>query len=253
MRKKIKILAHITGWLVLLAAIIVTFAFSYTETATVECSEIVIQYDEDQAVRLGRQEIIRLVNVADNQVIGKRFREINSEVIEREVEKHNTIEKADAFKLIIRDTTGYRGVLSIKVKYRDPLLRVISSQGSFYLDKYGHRFPTSIYYSSNVLVASGNVSEDFAREQLLPLAGFIAEDDFWKAQIRQVHVNGHEELVLTPLVGDQLIEFGSAGDFREKFRNLMAFYEQVLSNSNWNKYERISVKYKNQVIGKKSD
>jgi len=241
------------GWFILLAAIIVTLAFSYTETSKVECSEIVINYDESQAVRLGRQEIIRLINAADNKVIGKKFREINADEIESEVEKHNTIEKADAFKVIIRDTTGYRGVLGIKVKYRDPLLRVISSQGSYYLDKYGHRFPTSIYYSSNVLVATGNVSEDFAREQLLPLARFISDNDFWKAQIKQIHVSGHEELVLTPLVGDQLIEFGSAGNFREKFRNLMAFYEQVLSDSNWNKYERISVKYKNQIIGKKSE
>lgn len=241
------------GWSILLAAIIVTLAFSYTETSKVECSEIVINYDESQAVRLGRQEIIRLINAADNKVIGKRFREINSDVIESEVEKHSTIEKADAFKVIIRDTTGYRGVLGVKVKYRDPLLRVISSQGSFYLDQFGHRFPTSIYYSSNVLVATGNVSEDFAREQLLPLARYISGNDFWKAQIKQIHVSGHEELVMTPLVGDQLIEFGSADNFREKFRNLMAFYEQVLSDSNWNKYERISVKYKNQVIGKKSE
>jgi len=30
-----------------------------------------------------------------------------------------------------------------------------------------------------------------------------------------------------------------------------AFYEQVMAQNNWNKYEQISVKYKNQVIAKK--
>ena len=31
-----------------------------------------------------------------------------------------------------------------------------------------------------------------------------------------------------------------------------AFYEQVLTEGYWNKYKRISVKYKNQVIAKKN-
>jgi cell division protein FtsQ len=82
---------------------------------------------------------------------------------------------------------------------------------------------------------------------------YVVGNDFWQAQIKQIHVDRNEELILTPLVGNQLIEFGTAENYREKLRNLMAFYEEVLTNSNWNKYERINLKYNNQIIAKKRD
>ncbi len=32
---------------------------------------------------------------------------------------------------------------------------------------------------------------------------------------------------------------------------MKAFYTQVLANNNWHKYEKVSLKFKNQVIAKK--
>jgi cell division protein FtsQ len=102
-----------------------------------------------------------------------------------------------------------------------------------------------------VLVATGYFSEDFAKEQLLPFALFLEENPFWKAQIEQVHVEQNGNVVLTPLVGDHLIELGNMQNYVEKLRNMKAFYEQVLVLNNWDKYQTISLKYKNQVIAKK--
>jgi len=59
------------------------------------------------------------------------------------------------------------------------------------------------------------------------------------------------DLILTPLMGDHLIELGTSDNLQEKFRNMKAFYKQVLANRNWNKYESISLKYNNQVIAKR--
>ena len=43
--------------------------------------------------------------------------------------------------------------------------------------------------------------------------------------------------LLTPLVGDHLIELGTLENYPEKLRNMKAFYKQVMANNNWNKYE----------------
>jgi len=49
-----------------------------------------------------------------------------------------------------------------------------------------------------------------------------------------------------------LIEFGNVEHMEKKFRNLKAFYEQVLKDNNWNKYSRIILRFENQVVAKKS-
>jgi cell division protein FtsQ len=251
MKKEIKILFHITAWFLLIAVISATLAFSFSETAEVVCTGIELKFKKDQPVSLTKQEILRMMNSADKNFQGKRLRDINSEVFEREIEKNSSVLKSDVYKLVVRDSTGYKGVLAVKIKYRTPAIRVMSSHGNFYMDEYGHRFPASLRYAANVLLITGNVNEDLAREKILPLALHIAKHDFWKAQIKQIHVNTNEELLLTPLVGDQIIEFGGTENYAEKFRNLLAFYEQVVSNENWDKYERINLKYTNQIIGKK--
>jgi cell division protein FtsQ len=251
MKRKIKILAHIFAWIILVVALVVTLAFSWAETSSAECREIVVKYDGNQSVQLSSQDIIRIVKAADNKLIGKKLSEINSEEIEQELESHSAILKADAYKLVVRDSSSYKGVLAVKVRHRTPIMRVMTSDANYYLDAEGVKFPTSTRYSANVVIVTGNVNEELARNSLLPMILYVAQNDFWQAQIKQIHVDRNEEIILTPLVGNQLIEFGTAGNYREKLRNLMAFYQQVMTNSNWNKYERINLKYSNQIIAKK--
>ena len=120
------------------------------------------------------------------------------------------------------------------------------------MDKTGSRIPVSVNYAADVPVATGNISTEMAKTELLPFVEFIQRNKFWKAQIKQIQVTSTGELILTTLVGDQLIEFGTTENMEKKFRNLRAFYEQVLKDNNWEKYTRIILKFDNQVIAKKS-
>ncbi len=253
MKRKLKTLFQFAGWLILIGAIGVTLAFSHVEISGVPCADIEIRTNDNDPVKLSRQQIVRIVNSVDKNIKGKKLNEINSEELEQEIEKNNAVLKASVYKMVVRDTADYRGILTVKIKHRVPIIRVMSSNGNYYMDENGQAFPSTQASTGKVLVVTGNVREEFARENLLPVVQFITSDDFWNAQIKQIHVNGNEELLLTPLVGDQIIEFGTTEKYREKFRNLMAFYDEVLANSNWDKYERINLKYNNQIIGKKRD
>ncbi|MEE4287154.1 MAG: hypothetical protein V2I31_13455 [Mariniphaga sp.] len=241
----------LTGYILLTAFIVVTLAFSSRESRHVSCRNIEIEFNENEIIKTSREEVARLINVADNQLVGKELREINTEQIEKEIEKHQAILNAEVFKVVAKDSTSYKGILGVRVKHREPVLRIMSSGGTYYLDKTGEQIPISSSYTANVLVATGYFSEDFAKEQLLPFALFLEENPFWKAQIEQVHVEQNGNVVLTPLVGDHLIELGNMQNYVEKLRNMKAFYEQVLVLNNWDKYQTISLKYKNQVIAKK--
>ena len=244
-------LLKLTGYLVLVVFIIVTLAFTSNESKNITCRSIEVEFRNEEVIKINKEEIIRLVKSADNHLLGKRLFQVNAEFIEKEVEKHQAIFKAEVYKVVAKDSTSYKGILAVEVKHREPVVRIMSADGSYYLDENGVKIPISANYSADVLVTTGHFSEQFAKARLLPFILFIESDEFWKAQIEQVHVEKNGDIILVPLVGDHLIELGKLDNYYEKLRNMKAFYGQVLANNNWNKYKSVSLKYNNQVIAKK--
>lgn len=244
-------LLKISGFLVLVIFIIGTLAFSSFESKDVLCRNIEVDYSSDEIIQIDKNEIIRLVKASDNKILNKKLKQINAENIEKAIEKHDAIINAEVYKVIAKDTGSYKGILAVKVKHRKPVLRVMANSGNYYLDEYGGQIPTSSNYSANVLAATGFITEDFAKKDLLPFVLFVENDDFWRAQIEQIHIEKDGDILLTPLVGEHIVEFGDLDDYQKKLRNMKAFYQQVLAQNNWNKYKTISLKYNNQVIAKK--
>lgn len=242
---------RLAGYLVLMMFFIVTLAFTSHQSKNVPCRNIEIEFGNDDVIKLSKAEISRMIKSADKHITEKKLEDINAEVIEKAVEENPAILKAEVYKVVAKDTTSFKGIVTVRVKHRRPVVRVMSESGIYYLDKFGDKIPISTSYTANVLVATGAFSEKYARQQLLPFVLFVENDDFWKAQIKQVHVEKSGDVILTPLVGDQIIELGKLAGFQEKLRNMKAFYNQVLANNNWDKYKRISLKFKNQVVAKK--
>ncbi len=251
MKRILKKIFYFLGGILLGVFLVVTLAFSSRETEGVKCEEIAVRYAGNQTIRLTPREIKRIVSLTNQKIIGKKLSEVNTETIEARVARHPAILKADAYKTVARDSSGYKGVVTIKVRHRIPVLRVISADGNFFLDKTGSRIPASVNFAANVPLVTGNVRRAEVFEELLSFVNYIQEDHFWRAQIKQIHVTSDGELVLSTLAGNQLIDFGSTENMEEKFDNLHAFYEQVMNPHNWNKYKRIIVKFRNQVIAKK--
>lgn len=244
-------LLKLTGFLVLIIFIVGTLAFTSIESQNIMCTDVQVVFNKKDVINIDKDRLVRLVKSADNKVLRKTLNEINAEIIEEEIEKLPAILKADVYKLMVNDKGVYKGTLVVKVKHREPVLRVITSSGSYYLDKYGMKIPVSTNYATNVMVATGSVSESFAVEQLLPFVLYVEDNDFWKAQIQQIYVDEDGDVLLSPLVGGNIIEMGDLNNYRWKLHVMSAFYKQVLAKNNWDKYEMVSLKYNNQVVAKK--
>lgn len=244
-------LFKIAGYLVLIVFFIVTLAFTSHESKNVPCRNIEIEFSNDELIKLSKADIARMVKLADKEITNKKLEDINAEVIEEAVEKNPAILNAEVYKVVAKDTVAYKGILTVRVKHRKPVVRVMSESDSYYLDRFGDKIPISTSYTANVLVATGYISDKYAKEQLLPFVLSVEKDEFWKAQIEQIHVEKSGDVILTPLVGDQIIELGDVENYKVKLRNMKAFYNQVLANNNWDKYEKVSLKFKNQVVAKK--
>lgn len=244
-------LLKLIGLLFLIIFIIGTLAFTSIESKNIMCTDIEVVFDNDELINVDKDKLIRIVKNTDSKILKKTLGEINSEEIEDEIEKVPAILTADVYKLMVSEKGTYKGVLVVNVKHREPVMRVINSSGSFYIDKFGVRIPVSSSYSTNVLVASGSVSEQFAVEKLLPFVLYVNDDDFWSAQIQQIFVEEDGDILLVPLVGGHIIELGDTENFPHKLNIMRAFYKQVLAKNNWDKYERVSLKYNNQVVAKR--
>lgn len=232
--------------------VIATLAFTSLEYRNAACRNIEINYQDDEVIRVDKDELVRLVTAADTKILGKKLDQINAEVIEEAVKKHDAILEAEVYKVVTTtDSSAFKGVLGVKVKHREPVVRIMSNAGNYYLDEFGGKIPISQNYTANVLVATGTFTEQYAKDELLPCILHVENDEFWEAQIEQVHVQKNGEIILTPLVGDHIIELGTLSNYQEKLRNMKAFYTNVLANDNWNKYKSVCLKYKDQVIAKR--
>jgi cell division protein FtsQ len=143
----------------------------------------------------------------------------------------------------VRDVQLYfdnNNVLRVSIKEREPIARIFTTAGkSFYIDTSLTRLPWSNRFSPRVPVFTGFPSDaailskqDSALiRDIGTLSEFFAENPFWMAQIDQVDITGKEEFDLVPKLGSTIIHFGDAGNYRQKFNNLLCFYKQVLMHS----------------------
>lgn len=138
--------------------------------------------------------------------------------------------------------------LCINVIPQRPVLHVIQNSGeNYYLDGSGATMPVDCM-NIDLCVATGNITKDYAKKNLLELAKFIYADEFWDKQIEQIHVTDKNVIELYPRVGEHVIILGTPDNFRRKLENLMIFYKKGLNKTGWNKYAIINLSYDGQVV-----
>ena len=108
--------------------------------------------------------------------------------------------------------------------------------------------PVSKHYSAFVPIATGAISEKFAKNELYDFALFLKRNEFWNAQIEQINVDYHNEIELIPRVGDHIILLGRFDNYEYKLNKLLSIYKSDFGNSGWNCYKQINLKYDNQVV-----
>ncbi|UCG28910.1 MAG: hypothetical protein JSV24_05990 [Bacteroidales bacterium] len=255
---KIKKIRNFIVVSLLMAYMIVVLGLTSDNSEDRICNAIHIHILDSLENRLMTEEdILGIIEKGEGQILGYPVGEINIRTMENNLKSYPYIKKAEVFICV-------DGSLRVDIEQRRPVMRVINRyQESYYLASDGTIMPLSRTFTPRVLVANGNVGrwDGFMNvlknevagdnEMILSLyriARFVDQDDFWKAQIEQIYVDSSGELELIPRVGAHIIEFGKPVDFDRKFRNLMAFYEQGLEITGWNRYERISLKYEGQVV-----
>ncbi|MDL2278547.1 cell division protein FtsQ [Parabacteroides sp. OttesenSCG-928-G07] len=237
----IRLLSILSG-MILFGYIIFAAVFFHNREQHTVCHDIqIVVKDSLEKHFVTQQDVISFLKRANLNPIDKPMSEINTELIENELKKNEMISTIEAYKTP-------SGIVKLEIIQKLPVLRVITSTGSYYIDNQGSTMPVSDRYTAHVTVASGTIKREFATNELFRFASFLLQDDFWNNQIEQIYVHPNDDVELIPRVGNHRIYLGSFEGFEEKLDNLLLFYKQVIPKMGWEKYNMINLKYKDQIV-----
>lgn len=194
-----------------------------------------------------------LTNEGADPVIGKAYTEMDLRRLETRLRRHGLVQNCQ----VSRDLSGN---LLVTIEQPRPVARLVTpgegarNVSGQYISEKGRFFPISMNYTARVPILAGgyfavNRSLASARNQpLLTLLNQIQDDPFWRAQITELSVDEQGEVTMWPQLGNHRIEFGPPTDLEAKFKKLKLFYTDVLPAKGWDRYSRVSVQYRNQIV-----
>lgn len=220
-------------------------AFNRPDEKATVCSEVKIDIAQDKGDGfLNPGEVKRLLERQSLYPLAQPMQFVSTRSIEEALMKSPFVDEAQCYKT-------QSGHVCIQLRQRLPLLHVMADNGErYYLDDHGEILPAT-GLTLDLIVATGIISRKYAREVLAPLAITLHDDAFWQNQIVQLNVLGDGTLELVPRVGDHVVYLGAPTDIPQKLDRLRKFYKYGLSQAGWNRYERISVEFGNQIICKR--
>ena len=211
-------------------------------TGRQKCSAVQVEVLNKTAdAHFDEKDVVAFLNENQLNPVGWSMAKIHTRAVETALETEVLVQNAEVYK-----TVG--GAVKINVTMRTPILRVIANGKNYYIDDVGAVMPIPADFATHVPVATGNVSEAFAMEELYKFVVSLHGDSFWDDLTEQINVLLNLDIELIPKVGDHVILLGKMADYPENLSKLRLFYEKGLNKVGWNRYSMINLKYKNQVV-----
>jgi len=217
------------------------------------CASINVEIDNQfENYFINESDVIDLITKGgENRIVGEPFDDLNLKEIENELMQTKFIRNAEVYK-------DLEGTLVISINQSRPIARLMSNKmNDRYISSKGEVLPLSKRYTARVVLIDGpfadnakiyDLNETEGGKQLMELLQFIEGNSFWKAQIAQMNIDRKGNIKMFTQVSKQVIEFGKPVDIEEKFKKLKIFYKDILPAKGWNSYNRVSVKFKDQIV-----
>ncbi len=233
----------------------------YSNNKKIICKSVHIEFVNINQTRfIDEKDIKSMISRYYGDITKMPLNTINISMLENTIKKHPSVKKVEVYKKI-------NGILYIEVEQRIPIVRIINdSNENFYIDKEGVLMPISGNNTARVIVANGNIKENFSEKtsnvfndtldlkvlkDIYLISKFIHDDRFLSAQTTQIYVNTSGEYELVPRVGWHIVLLGDIERYKKKLEYLKYFYINVLNKQGWNKYNILNLKFEEQIICEK--
>jgi cell division protein FtsQ len=223
------------------------------------CTQVNINI-EDEATSgfISAAEIKNRLEKSRLYPLSKLMQNINTRVIEETLEQSPFVKNVECYKT-------EDGHVSIALTQRMPTVRIKADNGEDYYIDDNHSVMPNSKYTSDLIIATGNINKWYARNYISYLAENLMSNEFWKNQIVQINVLPDRGVELVPRVGNHIVYIGQLPETKyvnmrqkliseyvtKKMDRLEKFYKYGLSQAGWNKYTYINIEFDNQIICKK--
>ena len=253
-KKVIQRVVFITITLAVCSGLIVLFVAAIGKRNREHCKDYTIKINGARnAYFIGEKDVLKIVTAATNgKIKGMPIVDFNLKKLEQQLKDNAWIRSANLY-------FDNQSVLHISVMEKEPIARIFTIGGrSFYIDSSATRMPLSAKMSARVPVFTNfpdkrflSVKDSALLNDIRKTAWFILNDPFWMSQTEQIDITEHRTFEMIPTVGDHIVKLGNGDEIDKKFHRLLAFYQQVLSKTSFDKYNFIDVQFNGQVIGTK--
>ena len=248
----------------LLLAVYLVFSFSAFNKPEKKhnlCKTVnIVVADELTNGFIGANEVEKRLKSSRLYPVGKYLEDVNCRKIEEMLMRTPFVRTADCYKNQV-------GELTVKITQRLPLVRIKTANGDdYYIDEKDCIMPNTDF-TSDIIIATGNISRSYAVTYISPLVRILHSDDLYRNMFEQINVTHDMGIELIPRVGDHVVYIGhlpkvaarSAVDatlseyMNPKLSRLVTFYKYGLGVAGWNKYSEISLEFDNQIVCKKKE
>lgn len=237
-----KILLGIANVILGVYVILAMTAFNKPDESDRTCTQVEVKINRtDINGFLDANEIANILKQNNIYPLAQNINTINIRNIEETLMSNPLIKYAECYKTI-------NNKVMIKVTQRMPVIRIKSNKGEdYYIDNESIIMPRT-KYTTNLIIATGEISKDFATKKITPLVNTLIKNRFWHNQIVQINVLEDGDVELVPRVGEHVICIGEPVNVEDKLKRIEKFYKYGLNKAGWNKYSYINVEFDNQII-----
>lgn len=216
------------------------------------CRDVVVHFkNENENPFLDAENVKQILETS--LILGEPYYKINLQALENKLKKNPFVENAEIF---IRSDRA----LQVNVELKEVAARVFENNGkSYYIDFQGKKLPLSNNYTARTIIIRGDFKEEshkrfIQNEHLknsLALLKFISQHFEFSLIISELKISEEGNIEIYPELGNFVIDFGSIENYQQKLQHLWMFYKSVLPKVGWNYYDKIVLKYNNQILGRK--
>lgn len=226
--------------LILIGFLTFLYGFSSSRNSNKKVEKIKVEFKAGDNGFLTHEAVNKLLIQNGKSVKNLSKSSVNLHDLEREVLANPYVEDATVFLTL-------DGTLQSNIKQREPIARMLSGKNGYYIDKYGVSFPLSTNFTARVPLVLGVETSDEIKK-ITELVTFINNDNFLKKEVVGIQKNTKNDYLLTVRSGNYKIDLGEVQNLDVKFKKLKAFYNKTLVDGSIKAYEKITIKYRNQVV-----
>ena len=246
---------------VLATAVLVGVIFAITRHNGRLCNSVEVEIDyQDGEPILTKEDVLAYLKDYNIKMQGERFEAIDMDSLKSVLSKHPYIHEFNG-------VSNIGNKLFIQLVQVKPLMHVFTeNEEQYFIDQSGDYLPYSPKIRVKTIIVNGNIREKFSAgkslavdtaktpiEHAYVMVKHFNTNDFLKAQFEQIYITKDKEIELIPVYGSHVVLLSDSKDIEKKMTELVEMYKQGLNREGWEKYKILNLKYKDRIIGVKSD